>query len=143
MAEGFPTERMEVTHLVVVSDLGRSLPFYRDVLGAELFREYGGTSAVLRLLGNWLLVLTVSGSGGGANVTVGSPARPRHGEHRDDLPGPGLPVRLRAAPLARRRLPDASRRPRRGGPGLLPRPRRPPLRDQRGDRLRPGAGSGG
>src|SRR6266511_530155 len=61
MAEGFPTERMEVTHLVVVSDLGRSLPFYRDVLGAELFREYGGTSAVLRLLGNWLLVVTGGG----------------------------------------------------------------------------------
>ena len=58
MAEGFPTEKMEVTHLLVVSDLGRSLPFYRDVLGAELFREYGGTSAVLRLLGNWLLVVT-------------------------------------------------------------------------------------
>ena len=61
MAEGFPTEEMEVTHLLVVSDLGRSLPFYRDVLGAELFREYGGTSAVLRLLGNWLLVVTGGG----------------------------------------------------------------------------------
>jgi catechol 2,3-dioxygenase-like lactoylglutathione lyase family enzyme len=49
---------MELTHLLVVSDLGRSLPFYRDVLGAELYREYGGTSAVFRLLGNWLLVVT-------------------------------------------------------------------------------------
>ena len=61
MTEGFPTEEMEVTHLMVVSDLGRSLPFYRDVLGAELFREYGGTSAVLRLLANWLLVVTGGG----------------------------------------------------------------------------------
>jgi catechol 2,3-dioxygenase-like lactoylglutathione lyase family enzyme len=49
---------MELTHRLVVSDLGRSLPFYRDVLGAELYREYGGTSAVFRLLGNWLLVVT-------------------------------------------------------------------------------------
>ena len=49
---------MELTHLLVVSDLARSVPFYRDVLGAELYREYGGTSAVFRLLGNWLLVVT-------------------------------------------------------------------------------------
>lgn len=49
---------MELTHLLVVSDLGRSVPFYRDVLGAELYREYGGTSAVFRLLGTWLLVVT-------------------------------------------------------------------------------------
>lgn len=52
---------MELTHLLVVSDLGRSVSFYRDVLGAELYREYGGTSAVFRLLGNWLLVVTGGG----------------------------------------------------------------------------------
>jgi len=61
MAGGFPDPDMELTHLVVVEDLGRSLPFYRDVLGAELVREYGGTSAVFRLLGNWLLVVTGGG----------------------------------------------------------------------------------
>jgi catechol 2,3-dioxygenase-like lactoylglutathione lyase family enzyme len=61
MAGGFPDRDMELTHLVVVEDLGRSLPFYRDVLGAELVREYGGTSAVFRLLGNWLLVVTGGG----------------------------------------------------------------------------------
>jgi catechol 2,3-dioxygenase-like lactoylglutathione lyase family enzyme len=60
MAE-FPTEGMEVTQLVVVSDLARSISFYRDVLGAELYREYGGTSAVFRLLGNWLLLVTGGG----------------------------------------------------------------------------------
>jgi catechol 2,3-dioxygenase-like lactoylglutathione lyase family enzyme len=57
----FPSEGMELTHLLVVSDLGRSVPFYRDVLGAEIYREYGGTSAVFRLLGNWLLVVTGGG----------------------------------------------------------------------------------
>jgi catechol 2,3-dioxygenase-like lactoylglutathione lyase family enzyme len=57
----FPTEGMELTHLLVVSDLGRSVSFYRDVLGAELYREYGGTSAVFKLLGNWLLLVTGGG----------------------------------------------------------------------------------
>src|SRR6266480_7510975 len=77
MAEGFPTEEMEVTHLLVVSDLTRAVSFYRDVLGAELYREYGGTSAVFRFLGNWLLLVT----GGGPTddkptVTFAPPADP-------------------------------------------------------------------
>jgi catechol 2,3-dioxygenase-like lactoylglutathione lyase family enzyme len=49
---------MELTHLLVVSDLARSSAFYRDVLGAILYREYGGTSAVLQFLGTWLLLVT-------------------------------------------------------------------------------------
>jgi catechol 2,3-dioxygenase-like lactoylglutathione lyase family enzyme len=52
---------MELTHLLVVGDMERSRDFYRDVLGAELYREYGGTSAVFRLLGNWLLLVTGGG----------------------------------------------------------------------------------
>jgi len=68
---------MELTHLFVVSDMGRSLPWYRDVLGATLVREYGGTSAVLQFLGNWLLLVT----GGGPTkdkptVTFAPPADP-------------------------------------------------------------------
>ena len=55
---GFPTEGMEATLLLVVSDIERSVAFYRDVLGAELYREYGGTSAVFRFLGSWLLLVT-------------------------------------------------------------------------------------
>ncbi len=35
----FPTSGVEVTLLLVVSDLARSLGFYRDVLGAEVYRE--------------------------------------------------------------------------------------------------------
>ena len=77
MADAFPAEGMELTHLMVVTDLPRSVVFYRDVLGAELFREYGGTSAVFRLLGNWLLLVT----GGGPTedkptVTFAQPADP-------------------------------------------------------------------
>lgn len=54
----FPAGGMELTHLLVVSDLQRSRAFYVDVLGAELYREYGGTSVVLRFLGSWLLLVT-------------------------------------------------------------------------------------
>jgi catechol 2,3-dioxygenase-like lactoylglutathione lyase family enzyme len=35
--------------------------FYRDVLGASVYREYGGTSCVLRFLGSWLLLVTEGG----------------------------------------------------------------------------------
>jgi catechol 2,3-dioxygenase-like lactoylglutathione lyase family enzyme len=62
VAEGtFPAEGMEITHLLVVSDIARSRAFYLDVLGAELYREYGGTSLVLKFLGNWLLLVTGGG----------------------------------------------------------------------------------
>lgn len=54
----FPTGEMELTHILVVSDLARSRAWYRDVLGAELFREYGGTSAVFRFGAAWLLLVT-------------------------------------------------------------------------------------
>jgi catechol 2,3-dioxygenase-like lactoylglutathione lyase family enzyme len=54
----FPTDGVEVTPLLVISDLERSVHFYRDVLGAELSRTYGGTSAVLRFQGVWLLLVT-------------------------------------------------------------------------------------
>ena len=52
---------VEVTHILVVADPARSRDFWIDVLGAELYREYGGTSVVLRLAGAWLLLV----SGGG------------------------------------------------------------------------------
>ncbi|MBW1595888.1 VOC family protein [Streptomyces sp. JJ38] len=52
---------VELTHILVVGDLDRSHAFYRDVVGAESVREYGGTSAVLRLAGTWLLLVTGGG----------------------------------------------------------------------------------
>ena len=42
MTASFPADGMELTHILVVSDLARSRDFYRDVLGASLYREYGG-----------------------------------------------------------------------------------------------------
>jgi catechol 2,3-dioxygenase-like lactoylglutathione lyase family enzyme len=50
-----------VTHILVVTDLARSRSFWIDVLGAELYREYGGTSVVLRFAGTWLLLVTGGG----------------------------------------------------------------------------------
>ena len=54
----FPDEGMELTHLLVVSDLARSVTFYLDVVGATVVREYGGTSCVLQFLGTWMLLVT-------------------------------------------------------------------------------------
>jgi catechol 2,3-dioxygenase-like lactoylglutathione lyase family enzyme len=61
MAGQFPSDGMELTHLLVVHDMERSRSFYRDVLGATVYREYGGTSCVLRFLDTWLLLVTGGG----------------------------------------------------------------------------------
>lgn len=56
--ETFPTEDMELTRLLVVSDVNRSRDWYANVLGATVYREYGGTSCVLQILGHWVLLVT-------------------------------------------------------------------------------------
>ena len=73
----FPVEGVVLTHLLVVSDMEQSRHFYRDVLGATLYREYGGTSCVLSFSGSWLLLVT----GGGPTkdkptVTFAPPTNP-------------------------------------------------------------------
>ena len=78
----FPIEGMEITHILVVSDIERSKRFYADVLGAEVYREYGGTSCVLSFLGSWLLLVT----GGGPtkdkpDVTFSTPQEPNEISH--------------------------------------------------------------
>lgn len=75
MTDTFPGEGMELTHILVVAELDRAVAFYRDVVGAELVREYGGSSAVFSFQGAWLLVVT----GGGPtedkpDVTFSTPA---------------------------------------------------------------------
>jgi catechol 2,3-dioxygenase-like lactoylglutathione lyase family enzyme len=47
-----------VTQILVVGDPARSRDFWVGVLGAELYREYGGTSVVLRFAGSWLLLVS-------------------------------------------------------------------------------------
>jgi catechol 2,3-dioxygenase-like lactoylglutathione lyase family enzyme len=77
MQTGFPTPGMDLTHILVVTDVERSKAFYRDVLGAELYREYGGSSVVFRFLGNWLLLVTGGGpTADKPTVTFAPPADP-------------------------------------------------------------------
>ena len=47
-----------LTHMLVVTDASASRDWYVDVLDASVYGEYGGTSVVLDLLGNWLLLVT-------------------------------------------------------------------------------------
>jgi len=54
----FPAPGTELTHLLVVSDFEASRRWYEEVLGATVYRAYGGTSVVLQLLGQWLLLVT-------------------------------------------------------------------------------------
>ncbi len=78
----FPLPDTELTHILVVTDIDQSVRWYRDVLGAELYREYGGTSAVFRFNLAWLLLVT----GGGPtedkpSITFAAPADPDRVTH--------------------------------------------------------------
>jgi catechol 2,3-dioxygenase-like lactoylglutathione lyase family enzyme len=57
----FPEGASALTHMLVVSDIETSQRWYTEVLGAELIGAYGGTSVVLKILGNWLLIVTGGG----------------------------------------------------------------------------------
>jgi catechol 2,3-dioxygenase-like lactoylglutathione lyase family enzyme len=79
----FPVDGVELTQLLVVSDMEVSRRFYQDVLGATVVREYGGTSCVLRFQGSWLLLVT----GGGPtedkpDVTFAVPSDPNLVSHQ-------------------------------------------------------------
>ena len=56
-----PFTGSELTTILVISDMAKSKEFYIEALGAELNREYGGTSMVIKFLGNWLLLVTAGG----------------------------------------------------------------------------------
>ncbi len=79
----FPVEGVELTLLLVISDYDRSVAFYRDVLGATVYHEYGGTSCVLSFQGTWLLLVT-----GGEptkdkpDVTFAPPANAQRVDHQ-------------------------------------------------------------
>ena len=77
MTEEFLRERMELTRLLVVQDVARATAWYRDVLGAEVVREYGASSVVLRFLGAWLLLVTGGGpTADKPHVTFAAPGDP-------------------------------------------------------------------
>jgi catechol 2,3-dioxygenase-like lactoylglutathione lyase family enzyme len=73
---------MELTHILVVADMARATAFYRDVLGATLVREYGGSSSVFQFQGAWLLLVTGGGpSADKPTVTFEPPANPDRVSH--------------------------------------------------------------
>ena len=57
----FPDDDVILSHILVVADIDRTVAWYRDVLGATLFRQYGGTTAVFQLNGAWLVLVTGGG----------------------------------------------------------------------------------
>jgi catechol 2,3-dioxygenase-like lactoylglutathione lyase family enzyme len=70
-------EASSLTHMLVVSDVERSRDWYMNVLDAQLFGEYDGTSVVLELLGSWILLVTGGGPDAGKpEVTLVPPADP-------------------------------------------------------------------
>lgn len=71
-----------LTHILVVRAIEPAREFYTGVLGATVYREYGGTSCVLQLHDSWLLLVT----GGGPtddkpSVTFAEPADPDKVSH--------------------------------------------------------------
>ena len=56
-----PFQDSVVTTILVVSDMSISKSYYVDILGAKIFREYGGTSLVLNFLGSLFLLVTPGG----------------------------------------------------------------------------------
>jgi catechol 2,3-dioxygenase-like lactoylglutathione lyase family enzyme len=82
MSRSFPTHGVEVTVLLVVADVDRSRDWYRDVLGATVYREYGGSSAVLQFQGTWLLLVTGGGpTADKPRVEFAPPADPDRADH--------------------------------------------------------------
>ncbi len=78
----FPQPGMALSHILVVDDVERARDWYVNVLGARLYREYGGTTAVLDFEGAWLVLVT----GGGPTddkpgVTFAPPSDPSTVSH--------------------------------------------------------------
>jgi catechol 2,3-dioxygenase-like lactoylglutathione lyase family enzyme len=55
-----PFESSVITTILVVSDMLKSKLFYLDILGAELYREYG-ESVVIKFLDSWILLVLPGG----------------------------------------------------------------------------------
>ena len=54
--DDFPTDGVELSYFLVVSDYARALAFYRDVLGATVVHELAGTLGFLNFRGSQILL---------------------------------------------------------------------------------------
>jgi catechol 2,3-dioxygenase-like lactoylglutathione lyase family enzyme len=71
-----------VTHILVVSSPTAARDFWVGVLGAELYREYGGTSVVLKFAGTWILLVSAGEpTADKPTVTFAVPADPDQVSH--------------------------------------------------------------
>lgn len=78
----FPVDGMILSHILVVNDVERARDFYRDVLGAKIYREYAGTTVVLDFQGAWLLLVTGGEpSADKPDVTLAPPSTPNRVSH--------------------------------------------------------------
>jgi catechol 2,3-dioxygenase-like lactoylglutathione lyase family enzyme len=59
--DDFPTDGVELSCFLVVSDYARALAFYRDVLGATVVRELPGTLGFLNFRGSQILLSAPGG----------------------------------------------------------------------------------
>ena len=59
--DDFPTDGVELSYFLVVSDYARALAFYRDVLGATVVRELPGTLGFLNFRGSQILLSAPGG----------------------------------------------------------------------------------
>jgi len=59
--DDFPTDGVELSYFLVVSDYARALAFYRDVLGATVVRELAGTLGFLNFRGSQILLSAPGG----------------------------------------------------------------------------------
>ena len=90
--DNFPVDGVQLTHILVVKDMDTARSFYRDVWGATVYREYGGSSCVLQFQGSWLLLVT----GGGPtedkpDVTFGPPTDSKSVSHSMTIRVPDCP----------------------------------------------------
>ena len=59
--DDFPTDGVELSYFLVVSDYARALAFYRDVLGATVVHELAETLGFLDFRGSQILLSAPSG----------------------------------------------------------------------------------
>ena len=107
----------ELTHILVVADAAASREIYRDVVGAEVVREYGGAGVRAVAVGN----LAAAGDRRRPQLRTSPPSPLPRRETRDRVShamrfqGGQLPGGVRAAARAGRAVPDAADRQRARG----------------------------